>query len=87
MPAHPFDVIEYRGRAQYSAFAPGSSQLTVVVLSFCILFFIIWPNCSTLAVTFSPLGILSILLLEAMSVQLQALHQRVPGPRSQPGSD
>ena len=41
MPAHPFDVIEYRGRAQYSAFAPGSSQLTVVVLSFCILFFII----------------------------------------------
>ena len=48
--------------------------------SFCILFFIIWPNCSKLAVTFSPLGFLSILSLEAMPAQLQALQQRGPGP-------
>ena len=38
------------------------------------------------AVTFSPLWFLCVLLLDEMFVQVQALEQRVPGPRSQPVS-
>ena len=39
------------------------------------------------AVLFSPLQFLCILLLEEMFVQVQALQQGVPGPRSQPVSE
>ena len=44
------------------------------------------PQLCMHAVIFSPLWFLCILLFEERVVQVQALQQRVPGPRSQPVS-
>ena len=71
-----------RGHVQYLAFAPHSSEVSVRVFwSFCTSLSLICPNCTCRFL--SPLQLLCILLFKEMFVQVQALQQRVQGPRSQ----
>ena len=66
------------GHAQYSAFAPGSSEVAEGIFAFIV------QNLSWLCmhvVIFSPLEFLCISLLSQKFVHVQALQQRVPGPK------
>ena len=71
-----------RDRARSPAFAPHTSEVAVAIWSFCILF-IICPNCSCTQLFLVPY---SFFAAQGDFVQVQALRQRVPGPRSQPVS-
>ena len=84
--AQPFGGAECRGHAQCPAFAPSSSEVAVGFLVFLYLVVHNLPQLDMHTVIFSPLWFLCILLLEETFVQVQALQQRVPGPRSQPVS-
>ena len=84
--AHPLGGVECRGHAQCPAFAPGSSEVAVGFLVFLYLVVHYLPQLHMPTVIFSPLSFLCILLLKETFVQVQALQQRVPGPRSQPVS-
>ena len=81
--ARPFGGVECSagGHAQDSAFAPGSSEMAVTFLRFFCLSSIFVPAVQSV---FSPRWFLCISLLEETWVQVHALQQRVPGPRSQP---
>ena len=81
--AHPSDGVVCRGHAQYPTFAPSSSELAVGFFCCCCFVSCVQnlPQLCMHAVIFSPLQFLSILLLKERCVQVQALQQRVPGPR------
>ena len=72
---HPLGSALYRVYAQYPAFAPRTLLLLGVLVFLCLLF-IICPKYPCTPVIFSPLEFLCILF-----AQVQALQQKVPGPR------
>ena len=77
---------EGRARAQYPAFAPGSSEAAVEFLVFSGLIVHNLPQLYLHRVIFSPLSFLCILSLEERCVQVQALQPGVPGPSLGPVS-
>ena len=90
---HPPALVLLCTRCMHSTLLllPASQMWAVVGFqSFCPLFFIICSNCTRMQLFFVPYSfffffffVFCIFLLNEMFVQVQALQQRVPGPRSQ----
>ena len=80
VPPNPGDAV-CMDCGQYPASALAPQKWRVLVLLYLIVYNL--PQLHIDAVSFSPLSFLCIVLLQRMFVQVQALQQRVSGPRSQ----
>ena len=74
--AHPLGGAVRRDHGQYPASAPGTSGEAAGFGPFCILLFIICPNCTGMQLFLVPCSF----FVFCCFVQVQALQKRVPGP-------
>ena len=72
--AHPLGCGVCRVRAQYPAFAPGSSKVAFWIFGLFVSFVQNWPQLHITCIYFSPIQFLCILLLKERCVQVQALQ-------------
>ena len=79
-PPNPSDAV-CMDCGQYPASALAPQKWRVLVFLYLIVHNL--PQLHIDAVSFSPLSFLCIVLLQRRFVQVQALHQRISGPRSQ----
>ena len=81
--AHPAGYAVCRDHVQDPAFAPGTSEVAAGFWPFCILFFIICPNCTCMQLVLVPY---SFFVFCSRGDVCPGASTPVKGPRSQPAS-